>query len=530
LLQQRVENQQTTISRFNSSITNADVEIEVAGLKKSLMGTEDEMRSEMQAMKTDIRDLVNRTVIELDQTVTIAEAQIKAEVNLVKGDVDQYVRTTKDQFSTENDFMKFQLAGTFTLLSGLISMWHMTDHLRSFNNPFVQRKILAILWMSPLYGITSWLSLVFPAYEGYLAIIKDFYEAYVIYQFLSFLISVMGKDRDEVVEMLAKNSDHLEPPMRCCGWCRGKYPFGSPKILADDILLQCQVFAMQFVFFKPVTAIALFTCNKLGYGADASSFYLRPQLWLNIVQNISVFTAFSGLLKFYHLVQDDLEWCKPFPKFLTIKGVVFMTFWQGLVISFLARATVETTKTADQDPDIWGKQVQNLLICLEMLLFSIAHFYCFPTEEWRDGYKDEAKEKKTKFGDGMALGDFMNDLKLIMGGDKKKKKMSKNALDDKADTDEEDGGGDNDSSVIDNDNADANSDLSLASSDAGVREAANRILCMVNSDFPHHTSTQPMGSVPSTEEELEPDETSSLLGHANEGNDEILRPSIFTSL
>jgi len=526
LLQQRVKNQQAIISRFNSSITNADVEIEVAGLKKSLLGTEDEMRSEMQAMKTDITDLMNRTVSELDQTVTMAEAQINAEVKLVKGDVAQYVRTTKDQFSTENDFMKFQLAGTFTLLSCLISMWHMTDHLRSFNNPFVQRKILAILWMSPLYGITSWLSLVFPTYEGYLAIIKDFYEAYVIYQFLSFLISVMGKDRDEVVDMLAINSDHLEPPMRCCGWCRGKYPFGSPKTLADDILLQCQVFAMQFVFFKPVTAIALFTCNTLGYGADASNFYLRPQFWLNIVQNISVFTAFSGLIKFYHLVQEDLEWCKPFPKFLTIKGVVFMTFWQGLVISFLARATVETTKTADQDSDGWGKQVQNLLICLEMLLFSIAHFYCFPTDEWRDGFKDEAKQKKTKFGDAMALGDFMNDLKLIMGGDQKKKKMLRDALDDKADTDEEDGGGDNVNSVIDNDNADENSDLSLSSSDA----AANRILCMVNSEFPDHTSTQSMGSVPITEEELEPDETSNLLGHANEGNDEILRPSIFTSL
>lgn len=180
----------------------------------------------------------------------MAEAQINAEVKLVKGDVAQYVRTTKDQFSTENDFMKFQLAGTFTLLSCLISMWHMTDHLRSFNNPFVQRKILAILWMSPLYGITSWLSLVFPTYEGYLAIIKDFYEAYVIYQFLSFLISVMGKDRDEVVDMLAINSDHLEPPMRCCGWCRGKYPFGSPKTLADDILLQCQVFAMVRSFVR----------------------------------------------------------------------------------------------------------------------------------------------------------------------------------------------------------------------------------------------------------------------------------------
>ena len=36
--------------------------------------------------------------------------------------------------------------------------------------------------MSPIYAVTSWFSLVFPAAEGYLAIIKDGYEAYIIYQ------------------------------------------------------------------------------------------------------------------------------------------------------------------------------------------------------------------------------------------------------------------------------------------------------------------------------------------------------------
>jgi hypothetical protein len=79
-------------------------------------------------------------------------------------------------------------------------MWHMTAHIRRFKQTYVQRKILAILWMSPIYGITSCLSLVFLAYEGYLAIVKDLSEAYVVYQFLSFLISVLGKgNRDNVV-------------------------------------------------------------------------------------------------------------------------------------------------------------------------------------------------------------------------------------------------------------------------------------------------------------------------------------------
>ncbi len=95
-----------------------------------------------------------------------------------------------------------------------------------------------------------------------------------------------------------------------------------------------------------------------------------------------------------------------------------MTFWQGLVIGFLAsRTSIAGEKSAEDennDKDLWGKQAQNFLICLEMLLFSIAHFYCFPTEEWQEGYRP-AVEKKMSMGDNMAFGDFVSDLKLIMG-------------------------------------------------------------------------------------------------------------------
>lgn len=117
---------------------------------------------------------------------------------------------------------------------------------------------------------------------------------------------------------------------------------------------------------------------------------------------------YSGLLKFYHAVDKDLAWCRPFAKFLCIKCVVFMTFWQGLAISILAR----TTDVGGQDADEWAQSAQNFLICLEMLLFSIAHFYCFPTDEWEEGYR--VKHSQGKFGDSIALGDFFSDLKLIL--------------------------------------------------------------------------------------------------------------------
>jgi hypothetical protein len=91
-----------------------------------------------------------------------------------------------------------------------------------------------------------------------------------------------------------------------------------------------------------------------------------------------------------------------------------MTFWQGLVLSILA-STTDVLEGADTngESDEWAKQAQDFLICLEMLLFSIAHFYVFPTDEWEDGYRP-SHEKKTRFGDNIALGDFFADLKLIV--------------------------------------------------------------------------------------------------------------------
>jgi hypothetical protein len=407
---------ETIIERFNSSVTNSDVLDRLANLELDFTTTADKLRQELENAQNDIARQLNLTLGELAATVAKAEKDISDEVDKVKSDVDKYVITTQAQFSMENSFMIYQLAGTFTLLSCLISMWHMTAHLRKMNQPDVQRKILAILWMVPIYAVTSWFSLVFPSAEGYLAIVKDGYEAYVIYQFLAFCIAVLGKgDRNAVVDLLATHVDHLTPPFRLfgcfelCGCCVPE-AYESPRALADDILLQCQVFALQFVFFRPFTTTGMVVLKQLNYygGGSGPMDYRAPQFYLTIIQNISIFVAFTGLLKFYHAVDQDLAWCRPFAKFLTIKGVVFMTFWQGLAISVLA----DVTDVGGENSEGWAKSAQNFLICLEMLLFSIAHFYCFPTEEWEEGYR--VKHSRAAFGDSIALGDFFEDLKLIL--------------------------------------------------------------------------------------------------------------------
>ena len=82
-----------------------------------------------------------------------------------------------------------------------------------------------------------------------------------------------------------------------------------------------------------------------------------------------------------------------------------MTFWQGFVIQIMGSLGMVNEKAA--------LQIQNLLICIEMLIASLAHFYIFPYHEWQEGYKRE-KEKNILLRDTLALRDFVRDMRMMV--------------------------------------------------------------------------------------------------------------------
>jgi hypothetical protein len=102
-----------------------------------------------------------------------------------------------------------------------------------------------------------------------------------------------------------------------------------------------------------------------------------------------------------------------------------MTFWQGLVISILFHASGDASvdmSKSDDDVDSTSNSnsnfhsassIQHILICMEMLLFSVAHFCVFPAEEWEDGYKMKFYE-----GPGFGFRDFAQDVNLIINSGK----------------------------------------------------------------------------------------------------------------
>lgn len=258
-------------SKFNKTVTNGELETDIKSLRSQISTSQAAQTSEL-----------NSKYAEITSIVSSAKQQIDSQVAEVKTSVDQYKSDTQQQFSMENNFMIYQLAGTFSLIGGLISLWHVTSHLRNFNNPPIQRKILAILWMAPIYSTTAWFSLVFPSAQEYLGIVKDGYEAYVVYVFFSFLIMVWGNgSRSAVIHKLAMRSSHLSPPFGCgCFYRRRSLLDGGDRALAEAVLYQCQLACMQFVLLKPVLAIANFTLTRMHYygGATKPMDYRAPQV------------------------------------------------------------------------------------------------------------------------------------------------------------------------------------------------------------------------------------------------------------
>ncbi|KAL9189927.1 hypothetical protein ACHAXT_009602 [Thalassiosira profunda] len=469
-----------TVVVFSSSIHHVKLEYEgdIAQVNDNLRA----IQSQQQSYATQVQTLAKLVSESLNATDEYIH-NITDTVSETKDVIAQDVATVQDIQDNQNSLMAVQFAGMFTILVILVSGYHLSQHLRHMHEPVVQRKIMAVLWMTPIYSLSSWLSLVFPNAEPYLAVIREFYESYCVYMFMAFLISVLGRgDRHAVVTLLEQRADQLPRVDKCrCGpkfwkrcWRDTKNKCGKrrsvpndlslspnaigggadPRIANDDpmspggsivdenghyvspsrlkaeaVLDQCQLYAMQFVLLRPITAIGWLVSNQL-VQPDKFLDPTAPQMYITIMTNASIFFAFRGLVRFYHATRSNLAWCNPWPKFLCIKGVVFMTFWQKMMLGLIVNIGYGDKFDTQEDANDFIMQAQNFLICLEMLFSAVAHCFVFSPDEWSPGYREreERRKKETEsrsFGDAVALGDFINDVKVVMASKKRRKRRKK---------------------------------------------------------------------------------------------------------
>ncbi len=81
----------------------------------------------------------------------------------------------------------------FVCVAVPISFWDVAQHLRHWYDPPLQKCIVRIIWMVPVYAIDSWLALRFVNINIYIGAMRECYEAYVIYNFYLYLLMYLRK-------------------------------------------------------------------------------------------------------------------------------------------------------------------------------------------------------------------------------------------------------------------------------------------------------------------------------------------------
>ncbi|UYV64424.1 TMEM184C [Cordylochernes scorpioides] len=276
--------------------------------------------------------------------------------------------------ATPTDQAKFA-GGIATLLALPFSIWEIAQHMVHYTRPHLQKFIIRILWMVPIYSLNAWLALIFPETGIYLDTLRECYEAYVIYNFMAFLLNFLYFEADMTTTELRSQHSHFFP-FCCLSPCDG----------GSDFIETCKHGALQYTVIRPLTTVIALMCELGGVYGEGKFSLSVAYPYILVVNNLSQFVAMYSLAMFYTAYRKVLDPMKPLSKFLCIKAVVFFSFFQSCIISIMVYYGVIQTSFASQEQDVAqiGRSIQDFLICMEMLLAALAHFFAFSHKPYVD--------------------------------------------------------------------------------------------------------------------------------------------------
>lgn len=281
------------------------------------------------------------------------------------------------------------IAGICTILAIGLTCHQIYKHVLNYTTPKEQSWIIRVLFIVPMYTFCSWLSLFFfglsDDYYVYFNAVRDCYEAFVIYSFLSLCYDGYLGGENNIANEISGKPMHTSWLM--CNCCLKEKEYDL------RFLRFCKRSCLQFCFIKPPMAIVTIILASQDKYNEGNWSVKEGYLYICIIYNISVSLALYALVAFYAATADILRPYDPILKFFCVKSVIFLSFWQGVALAVLeaigviGNVSTESGETKYTSGAVAGGY-QNFLICCEFLLAAIMLRYAFP-------YKLYAERKTT---------------------------------------------------------------------------------------------------------------------------------------
>jgi hypothetical protein len=292
------------------------------------------------------------------------------------------------------------IAGLFSFIACVISFRQIADYHRRCAYPKMKNFTIRILMMVPVYALESWLGLMLHEYSEIFEFMRALYESLVIFSFVQYLLEYLG-GTVELGNITAgcPECEHIFP-MKCVAkrWDMG------PIFVYNTVRG-----VLQYTVVMPIATLASLVSwgtNVYGVGCGngflCAKPYVRPSqsaahcthctrfdpcthIQVLLVVNFSQMYAIYCLVHFYRGLKTKMAKISPLRKLVTIKALVFFTFWQGVLMAGLVHFEI-------LDQSLWGEGttwttdeiahgIQDFVVCFEMMLFAIAHGSTFRVEE-----------------------------------------------------------------------------------------------------------------------------------------------------
>ncbi|GAA5881472.1 hypothetical protein JCM1840_001100 [Sporobolomyces johnsonii] len=263
------------------------------------------------------------------------------------------------------------ISAVFSTLLSLATVWLQLKH---YHRPRLQRFVVRILCMVPIYSLSSLISLYSLDLAFFVDAVRDIYEAFVIYCFFSLLVEYLGGERSLIILL------HGREPV--------KHPWPVSLLLppmdASDpfTFLGLKRGILQYVQLKPILAAITVVLKATGTYKDGSLSRDSGYTYVSIAYNLSVSISLYCLAMFWVTTHDDLQPFRPMPKFLCVKGIIFASFWQGFGVSVLV--ALGWLRSSRYETEQLSLAIQDTLICFEMPLFAFLHLYAFSYTDYID--------------------------------------------------------------------------------------------------------------------------------------------------
>ncbi|KIW08947.1 uncharacterized protein PV09_00861 [Verruconis gallopava] len=301
------------------------------------------------------------------------------------------------------------LAGVAALIATLTTCVSIWLQAKNYRKPLLQRYVIRILLMVPIYSAASWASLISLRAAFWIDPFRDVYEAFTIYTFFQLLINFIGGERALIILMYGRRPvSHLWP-----------LNYVLPKVDISDphTFLAIKRGILQYTWMKPLLAVATIIMKATNTYQEGYIGLRSGYFWSGLIYNISITISLYALAMFWVIMADDMRPFRPMPKFLCVKGIIFASYWQGFFLSILVWLGAIPDDVPGYTPDNLAASIQDALICFEMPFFAFAHWYAFSWHDYADVTISAARMPvKYALRDAFGPVDLIQDTKLTFGG------------------------------------------------------------------------------------------------------------------